>query len=131
MASGFTQATHQAILDDQLGTSARTAPTTPMKLRLETVAGSVTAAGTELGSTTFPTITFHVATAANPSVANSNGSTSVSIGANGTINAVAIWDTAGTPIRKGFGPMTTPRTVVIGDSLVFADSAVAVSLVTT
>lgn len=127
VASGFPQAGNQAIVDDQLGTTNRTATTTPVKLRLESVAGSATAAGTELTGTTFPTITFHASTAANPSVGASNGTTSVTIGQNATVNAVAVWDTAGTPIRKAFAPMTTPRAVLIGDILAFADSAIQVT----
>src|ERR1700740_2349259 len=100
MASGYTTATANAILDDQFGTSARVAPTTPIKLAVETVAGTASAAGTELGSTPRATVSCHTASAQS---AASSGTTTVTAGASGTVVAIAIWDSAGTPIRKAFG----------------------------
>jgi hypothetical protein len=123
MASGWTTATASAIQDDQFGVSTRTAPTTPMKLSVETVAGSAASAGTELGSTTRPTVTMGAASGA-PPVSSNSASCTVVAGAAGTVVAAAIWDSAGTPIRKAFGPLGTSRTVAIGDSLAFAIGAI-------
>lgn len=117
--SGFTYPTWQQVIDDQFGTTVRTAPTGPMKLALETVAGTATAAGTELTGYTRPTIAFSAATGSPPAASNSAALTiACSVGA--TVNAQAVYDSAGTPIRKAWGPLTTPRTVVAGDSLAFA-----------
>lgn len=125
--SGYTAITAAAVIDDQFGTSARVAPTTPMKLAVETVAGTTSAAGTELGSTTRPTIVFGAATGT-PPVASNSGAVTVVAGAGGTVVAQAIWDSNGTPVRKAWGPLTSSRTIVTGDSLVFAIAAVTFSI---
>jgi hypothetical protein len=127
MASGLTNATAAATIDDILGTAARTAPSTPMKLSVETAAGTASAAGTELGSTTRPSISFHAA-AGTPPVAGSNGTTNVTCGSGGTVVALAVYDSAGTPIRKSFGPLASSRTVVGGDTLSFADGSITLSI---
>lgn len=124
--SGWTNATAAAIQDDQFGVATRTAPTSPMKLSVETVAGTTGAAGTELGATTRPTITMGAATGTPPVSANS-AAVNVVAGASGTVVAVAIYDSAGTPIRKAWGPLTASRTVVSGDTLAFAIGAVTFS----
>lgn len=123
MASGYTYATSAAVQDDQFGVTARTAPTTPMKLSPETVAGSATAAGTELGSTTRPSLTMAAATGT-PPVSSNSASCTVTAGAGGTVVAIAVYDSAGTPIRKAFGPLGSSRTVVTADSLAFAIGAI-------
>jgi hypothetical protein len=125
--SGLTTARAAAYIDDSVGTAARTAPTTPMKLSVETVAGSAGAAGTELGSTTRPTVAFGAATGT-PPVAGSTGTTTVVCGASGTVVAIAIYDSAGTPIRVWWGPLSSSRTVVAADSLVFAANGITLSL---
>jgi hypothetical protein len=125
--SGLTNATAAAYIDDSFGTTARTAPTTPMKLSPETTAGTTSAAGTELGSTTRPTITMGAASGT-PPVASNSASCTVVAGAGGTVNAIAIYDSAGTPIRKWWGALASSRTVVLGDSLVFAIGAVTASI---
>lgn len=125
--SGLTNATAAAVIDDQNGVTARTAPTTPMKLSVETAAGSTTAAGTELGSTTRPTITMGASSGTPPVGSNSSACTVVA-GAGGTVVAAAIYDSAGTPVRKWWGALTTSRTVVTGDSLAFAVGAVTTSV---
>ena len=125
--AGMTNATAAAQIDDTVGTTARTAPTTPMKLSVETVAGSTSAAGTELGSTTRPTIAFGAATGT-PPVASSTGTTNVVAGAGGTVVAAAVYDSAGTPVRKWWGPLAANRTVIAGDTLAFAAASVTLSI---
>lgn len=122
--SGWTDATCNQILDDQLGTTARTAPTAPMKLALETVAGTGSTAGTEAAGYTRPTIAFGAA--ASKQAANS-GALTIPVSTAQTLNAIAIYDSAGTPVRKAWGPLSTPRTVAAGDSLAFAAGSVVVS----
>lgn len=125
--SGLTNATAAAYIDDSFGTSTRTAPTTPMKYAAETVAGTTSAAGTELGSTTRPTITMGAATGT-PPVASNSAAFTVVAGAGGTVVAGAIWDSAGTPVRKWWGPLASSRTLVTGDSLAFAIGSVTASI---
>jgi hypothetical protein len=125
--AGLTNATAAAYIDDSFGTSARVAPTTPMKLSVETVAGTTTAAGTELGSTTRPTITMGAATGT-PPVASNSAACNVTAGASGTVVAIAIYDSAGTPVRKWWGPLAASRAVVNGDTLAFAIGAVTASI---
>lgn len=125
--SGLTAATAAAYIDDSVGTATRTAPTTPMKLSVETTAGTTSAAGAEFGSTTRPSIAFGAATGT-PPVASSTGTTTVVVGAGGTANAIAIYDSAATPVRKWWGPLSSPRTVVSGDSLAFAAAAITLSI---
>jgi hypothetical protein len=125
--SGLTNARAAAYIDDSFGTSVRTAPTTPMKLSVETVAGTTSAAGTELGSTTRPTITMRAATGT-PPVATNNGAVTVVAGASGTVVAEAIYDSAGTPVRVWWGPLASSRAVVAGDSLLFADASISASI---
>lgn len=125
--SGLTNATAAAYIDDSFGTSARVAPTTPMKLSVETVAGTTSAAGTELGSTTRPSIAFGAA-AGTPPVATNSAQVTVVAGAGGTVLAHAVYDSAGSPIRKWWGPLTSSRTVVSGDSLVYAAAAISASI---
>lgn len=125
--SGLTNATAAAYIDDSFGTTARTAPTTPMKLSPETVAGTTSAAGTELGSTTRPTVTMGAATGT-PPVASNSATCTVVAGAGGTVVAQAIYDSAGTPVRKWWGPLASSRTVVTGDSLAYAVAAITASI---
>ena len=125
--SGLTNATAAAYIDDSFGTTARTAPTTPMKLSVETVAGTTSAAGTELGSTTRPTVTMG-ASSGTPPVASNSATCTVVAGAGGTVVAQAIYDSAGTPVRKWWGPLTSSRTVVSGDSLAYAIGAITASI---
>lgn len=127
MASGLTYPTSIQVQDDQLCVTARTAPTSPMKLAQCTVAPSASTAGTELGSTTRPTITFGGASGTPPVSANSASCTATA-GANGTVVGVDIYDSAGTPVRKAFGQLGTSRAVVINDLLVYAIGGVTVSI---
>lgn len=119
--SGLTTATWNAVIDDQVGTAARTAPTTPMKLRLYTVVGTATAAGTEATGYTAQTITFSAASGA---ATSNSAAITVPITASQTIVALEVWDSAGTPVRKLWGALTTSRAVVSGDSLAFAIGAI-------
>ena len=123
--SGLTTATANAVIDHQLGTAARIAPTTPMKLALETVAGTATAAVTEYSGYTRQTIAFSAASAG---AASNSGALTIACSSAATIVAVAIYDSAGTPVRKAWGALTTSRTVAAGDSLAFAIGAVSLSI---
>lgn len=125
--SGLTTIKAAAYIDDSFGTSTRTAPTTPMKLSVETVAGTAGAAGTELGSTTRVTIVMAAATGT-PPVASNSATSTVIAGASGTVVAQAIYDSAGTPVRWWWGPLANSRAVVTGDALAFAIGSVTAGI---
>jgi hypothetical protein len=127
MAGGMTNATAAAYIDDSVGTSARTAPTTPMKLAATTNAPTTSTAGTEFASTTRPSVAFGAATGT-PPVASSTGTTTVTVGGSGTATGVDAYDSAGTPVRKWFGQLSATRALVAGDSIAFAAGALTLSL---
>jgi hypothetical protein len=115
------------LLDASLGTTAYTAPTTPMKLALETATGSNAAAGTEVtgGSYARQTITFGAASSG--SASNSNAITFTAMPA-ATVTGLEIYDSAGTPRRAWVGALTASKTVAAGDSLSFAISSITITL---
>jgi len=122
----MTTATASDYLADSLGTSTRAPVVLPMKLAVETVPGTAAAAGTELGSTTRPTITFGNAPTGAPPVSSNSAACTVVAGSSGTVQAIAVYDS--TPTRKWFGPTSAQRQVVAGDSLLFGQGAVTASL---
>lgn len=126
MPAGMTTATATDYLADSLGTSTRPASVAPMKLSVETVAGNAGAAGTELPSTTRPTITFGNAPSGTPPVSGNSVACTVVAGGSGTVVAVAVYDS--TPTRKWFGPTSAGRAVVVGDSLLFGVNSVTASV---
>jgi len=127
MSSGMTTAVSSMYLADATGGTARTAPVAPMKLSPETVAGSAASAGTELGSTTRPSVTFG-APSGTPPVAGNSSAVTVVCGATGTVVADAIYDSASTPVRFWFGPLSASRAVVAGDSLLYATNSIQTSV---
>ncbi len=118
--SGFTDAVFNNVLDAVVGTAAFVATVAPLKLRIETAAGTSAAAGTEATSYTPPTVTF--AAAANKIISN-NVALSIAFSAAQTVVAAAAWDSAGTPLRKLWGPLGSARTLAAGDSLAIANGA--------
>lgn len=104
-----------------------TAGASPLKLALDSVIGSATAAGTEVtgGSYARQTITFGAASA--------GVATSITVAQTYTnmpavtVVAVEVWDSTGTPVRKQFGSITS-QAVSAGNTLSFAVGAVTSSL---
>lgn len=130
-ASGFTRAAAMRLIDASFGTSALTAPSGSMKAHVTTTAPTESTAGTDLGSTTFPTFTMSAATNANPPVAQNGSAVSVTVGASGTVVGFDSWDSGGTPFRWQFGQLGASRAVIIGDTLGFAINALQLSLTPT
>lgn len=127
MANNIVIAEANRVLDASLGTASFTAPTTPMKLALETTTGTNAAAGTEVtgGSYARQTITFGAASAG--SATNSNSITFTAMPA-ATVTGVEVYDSAGSPRRCWVGALTASKTVGAGDTLSFATSSVTISL---
>jgi hypothetical protein len=117
------------ILDASIGTAAFTATTAPLRVRLMTANGTATAAGTELATsggytsgTGAPTVTYAAASAGS---AASNVAVTVTNMPATTIVGVEEWDSAGTPVRKWYGPLTASKT---GDTFTIASGSLTNAL---
>lgn len=114
-----------------LGKATYTATVAPIRGRLMSANGTASSNGTELanaGGSTYASQdvgTAITAFAALP-IVNSSPITWTNLPA-GTVNGLELWDSAGTPKRKWFGALTTPKTVALGDSLSVAASALSVT----
>jgi hypothetical protein len=113
------------------------APTTPLKLRLDTAVGSETAGGTEQGTSagytagglTLGASPFSVPTYSAGSASNSNANvvTWTNMPAT-TITSCEIWDSAGSPLRWFWGTLTSSVTTNLGDTLSFAAGSIVPSM---
>lgn len=108
------------IIDASLGTASFVATVTPVHTRLMTANGTATSNGTELatsGSYTAVTglspTTFAGASAM--SAASNAALTQTGMPAT-TIVGIELWDSAGTPKRKWWGPLTASKTTNSGDT---------------
>lgn len=126
MADNLPDTIENQLLDALVGTSAYSV-TTPIKLALMTANGSDSAPGTEVtgGSYARQTIAFDAASSG--SIAN-NAAISFTGMPSCTVVGIEIWDSAGSPKRLAYGPLTNSRTVTSGDTVQFASSAVTLSL---
>ena len=126
MAGNLPDTIENQLLDALVGTASYSV-TTPIKVALETVAGSDSAAGTEVtgGSYARQTVTF--GSASGGSISNSGALNFTSMPAC-TVVAVAIYDSAGTPKRLAYGTLTANKTVASGDTFQIAAGALTLSL---
>lgn len=126
MADNLPDTIENQLLDALVGTSAYSV-TTPIKLALMTANGSDSAPGTEVtgGSYARQTIAFDAASSG--SITN-NAAISFTGMPSCTVVGIEIYDSAGTPKRLAYGPLTASRTVTSGDTVQFASSAVTLSL---
>lgn len=125
--AGIVAAEANRLLDASFGTSAYAAPTAPMKLALMTANGSATAAGTEVTGGSYARQTIAFSAASSQAAANS-GAISFTVMPAVTVVGVEIYDSAGTPRRAWYGPLTANKTLNAGDTLSFAISSVSASL---
>jgi hypothetical protein len=128
----------KAILDastDQTGAAVRLS-TGPFRLRQMTANGTNIANGTEVATgggytagVGAPTIAFGGATGTtSPQAANSGAVNITNYPRAETVVGIEVWDSAGTPLRKWWGALGTPKTMAAGDSLSYAIGAVIVQL---
>src|SRR6476620_150175 len=110
-----------ALLNASFGKVTFPAPTTPMMLRLMTANGSATSAGTQVtgGTYTPQNLTTALGTAASGSI-TTTGIINFTLMPAVTVVGVEVWDSAGTPVRKWFGALTTSQTTNSGDTVSFA-----------
>ena len=126
MADNLPNVIENQLLDALVGTTAYTV-TTPIKLALVTANGDDATAGTQVtgGSYARQTIAFSAASAgaiANSAAISFTGMPSC------TVVGIEFYDSAGTPKRLAYGPLTTSRVVTAGDTVQFAISAISLSL---
>lgn len=131
MAGNLTDTAETLVLDALLGTTAW-APTTPLKLKLMTVQGTDSAAGTEVvnsGGSTYgsQTITFAGTTTGTGTTSNSNAITFANM-PNVTVVGFEIWDTNATAKRLWWIPATTNKTTNLGDTYSVAIGAITLSI---
>lgn len=115
------------LLDASFGKAVYVAPTTPMKLALETSANTDSAAGTEVVGGSYARQDLEMAAASGKQIANSASEAYTNMPA-GTVSHISIYDSAGTPRRAWYGPLTTARTLAAGDTLSFAAGSIVVSI---
>lgn len=126
-------ATHaNNIMDASLGTAAFVATTTPVRCRLMTANGNANSNGTELvtsggytSGTGAPSLTFNAASA--EATASASAVTVTNMPAT-TINGVELWDSAGSPKRKWWGSLASPKTTNSGDTFSISIGAMALAL---
>jgi hypothetical protein len=127
--------THAAnLVDGSLATASFVASTAPIKCRLMTANGSGTAAGTELATsggytsgTGAPSVTFAAASTSTGAAASNSAVTVTNMPA-ATIVGIELWDSAGTPVRKWWGPLTASKTTVSGDTFSIAAGSLTATL---
>ena len=126
MADNLPDTIENQLLDALVGTDTYSV-TTPIKLALVTANGSDSAAGTEVtgGSYARQTIAFDAASSGQ--IAN-NAAISFTGMPACTVVGIEIYDSAGSPKRLAYGPLTASRTVTSGDTVQFASSAITLSL---
>lgn len=121
-----------ALLNASFAKVTYTAPTTPINLALVSSNGSSTAAGTEVansGGSTYArqSMASALGTASAGSITTTAAITFSNMPAI-TTTGVEVWDSAGTPVRRWFGALTTSKTTALGDTLSFASGAITATL---
>ena len=126
MADNLPDIIENQLLDALVGTSTYSI-TGATKLRLMTANGNDASAGTEVigGSYVAQTIGFDAA--AGSSISN-NASISFTNMPAATVVGIEIYDSASSPKRLAYGPLTASRTVTAGDTVQFASGAITLSL---
>ena len=133
MLQAFFTASATATFTPGTGGGSALVITPPYKLRLMSTAGSNTANGTELTTTggyTAGGSTLGTTFCAAPSGGTQSNSNAVTWSATGTwqtVNAIEIWDSAGTPLRWLQGAITAITGVVNGDTVSFAIGSITIN----
>jgi hypothetical protein len=133
MLQAFFTASATATFTPGTGGGSALVITPPYKLRLMSTQGSNTSNGTELSTTggyTAGGSSLGTTFCAAPSGGTQSNSNAVSWSATGTwatVNAIEIWDSAGTPLRWLQGAITAITGVVNGDTVSFAIGSITVN----
>lgn len=121
MATSMTATTATRVLAWLTG-GATTAPVLPYEVRLMTANGTRDTPGTQVvgGSYAPPDVTFSSTTGLNTNAIRINDMPAV------TVVGAEIWDSAATPIRWFFGPLTASRVLNAGDPVEFATGTLSI-----
>jgi hypothetical protein len=119
-----------ALLESSVTAAAYTAPTTPILLALMTANGDATTAGTEVtgGSYARQDITGVWGSASGGSITNSAAAINFAGMPSCTIVGIELWDSAVTPVRRWFGPLSANKVVNAGDTVTFSASSVSIQI---
>ena len=118
------------LLDAELGKATHTAPTTPMKLALNTANGTATAAGTEVTGGSYARQDLSAALPANASsgAITSNAAVNFTGMPATTVTGAEVFDSAGSPRRAFFGALASSKTTGAGDTLQFPSGQISLTL---
>ncbi|MFF9279534.1 phage tail fiber protein [Streptomyces griseosporeus] len=126
MADNLTDVAENRGLDWLTGNSPA-APVLPLKVALVTANGSDSAPGTEVSGGSYARL--NVAFAAASGGATSNLADLVWTGMPAaTVVGIEIWDSAGTPVRWWWGPLTASKTLASGDEFKLAAGDIDLTL---
>ena len=126
MADNLPDIIENQLLDALVGTSTYSI-TGATKLRLMTANGNDASAGIEVTGGSYVAQTIGFDAAAGGSISN-NASISFTGMPAATVVGIEIYDSASSPKRLAYGPLTASRTVTAGDTVQFASSAITLSL---
>jgi len=126
--SGLPTAIANKVVDHVNGKTAFTEPTAPIMARLYTVIGSATAAGTEVTGGTYAAqaVTWGASSAG---VASNTVAVAFTGMPSCTVVAVELYDSAGTPVRLWWGPLSANKIMNPGDTFQFDIASLSVSVV--
>jgi len=126
MADNLPDVIENALLNALVGTSTYSI-TGATKLRLMTANGNDASAGTQVtgGSYAAQTIAF---TSASSGAIENNGALSFTGMPACTVVGIEIYDSASTPKRLLYGPLSASRSVTAGDTVQFASGAIDITL---
>ena len=127
MADNLSATAENLALDWILSVGTPTRPTAPLKVALVTANGDDATAGTEVTGGSYTRQDLSVAAAVNGATSNSADLVWTGMPA-ATVVGVEIWDSAGSPVRLWYGPLSATRTVAAGDELRLAAGALSLSL---
>lgn len=120
------------LLDSSMAAVAYTAGTTPINVALitSTTPSTATAAGSEVsgGSYARQSTASAWAAAASGSKATNAALTWTNMPVTNTTAGVELWDSAGTPIRRWYGLLTTAKTTNSGDTFTIASGSLTGTL---
>lgn len=120
-----------ALLNASFGKVTYTAAVTPMMLRLMTANGTGTSAGTQVSGGSYAPANLTTALGSNAAAGSISNTAVINYTAMPavTVTGVEVWNSAGTPVRKWFGALTTSQTTNSGDTVSFAAGTITVTLV--
>lgn len=113
------------LLEAITGRTTYPATTGPLKMRLNTAAGSDSAAGTEVTGGTYSAQAITTWNAAASRAITNNTPLSYTLMPACTVTSADFFDSNGSPVRKMYGNLGSPKVVAAGDTLSFAAAAIS------